>query len=106
MLIELTDDMFKYHVMNYELGIQLDHPSKELYEQMKAQILSNQKTIIDLSKAVDERIKELQIRVDNWSNHSQAGTSAYSVVVRELEVYEAIKQILDNTIVQPSGEKS
>lgn len=90
MLIELTDDMFKYHVMNYELGIQLDHPSKELYEETKKQILENQRIVKKTEEWKDQLEKEV---AENDNKHARF-------------ILSCVNTILANAIVQGKAREN
>lgn len=51
-----------------------------------------------------KRIGELQKRLDDWSNHSPAGQTAYSILQKELETYLEIAKLLDYEIVEKKIE--
>lgn len=56
--------------------------------------------------AIEKRIKDLEKRIKNWTNNSRAGSSAYSIVLRELEVLKDVKELLEGNVVEGTGNNA
>ena len=56
----------------------------------------------DLKNHIDKRIAELDKRISIWNNFTQAGQIAYNMIIRELQIYQEIYQILDTDKIPES----
>lgn len=55
---------------------------------------------------IEKQIKDLEKRIRNWSNNSNAGQNAYSIVLRELEMLRDVKKLLDGEVVEETGNNA